>query len=97
LLLTSHFFALIIFFHLYRINQSYYITLISWIDCGLFYVNWSLIYDPLSISMLTMVSFIASMVIIYSGSYMDTDPFFSEIFKLFGPIYIFNVYFNNKW
>jgi hypothetical protein len=29
LLLTSHFFALIIFFHLYRINQSYYITLIS--------------------------------------------------------------------
>jgi len=29
LMLTSHFFALIGFFHLYKINQSYYITLIS--------------------------------------------------------------------
>ena len=28
--------------------------------------------------MLTMVSFIASMVIIYSGGYMETDPFFQR-------------------
>ena len=76
LMVIAHVFSLLIFITVYNQNESYYLQLISWIDCGLFYINWSFLIDPLSISMLTMVSFIASMVIIYSGGYMENDPSF---------------------
>jgi proton-translocating NADH-quinone oxidoreductase chain L len=51
-----------------------YLTVTSWIDCGLLYINWAFLYDSLSLSMLSMVVFISAFVHLYSSSYMESDP-----------------------
>ena len=58
-----------------KLNDVYYITIINWLDNGLLYVDWGFMFDILTLSMLTMISFISLMVHIYSGGYMQSDPY----------------------
>lgn len=51
-----------------------YITLGTWINCGLFVVNWGFIFDTLSLSMLVMVGIVSGVVHFYSIGYMEFDP-----------------------
>ena len=46
----------------------------SWISSGTLDVNWSIKIDPLSSVMLVVVTFISSLVHIYSIGYMQHDP-----------------------
>lgn len=55
-------------------KNNTYITMTSWIDCDLIYINWGFIFDSLSLSMLLMVTFISTLVHLYTSSYMETDP-----------------------
>jgi NADH:ubiquinone oxidoreductase subunit 5 (subunit L)/multisubunit Na+/H+ antiporter MnhA subunit len=41
-------------------------------------INFNLIADPLSVSMIALISFISLLVIIYSTDYMDGDPHLSR-------------------
>jgi proton-translocating NADH-quinone oxidoreductase chain L len=50
-----------------------YFLLGSWINCGLFVVNWGFIFDSLSISMLLMVTIVSGLVHFYSIGYMESD------------------------
>ena len=51
-----------------------FLTVGSWIKCGLFMVNWGFIFDTLSVSMLLMVGIISGAVHYYSIGYMENDP-----------------------
>ena len=55
-------------------NSFKYITIGSWIKCGLFVVNWGFIFDTLSVSMLLMVGIVSGTVHYYSIGYMESDP-----------------------
>jgi NADH:ubiquinone oxidoreductase subunit 5 (subunit L)/multisubunit Na+/H+ antiporter MnhA subunit len=64
LLLIAHsyiiifFLSLIGFFKVCILGGIQYFTLGTWINCGLFVVNWGFIFDSLSISMLIMVGIV---------------------------------------
>jgi NADH-quinone oxidoreductase subunit L len=49
------------------------LTLGTWIEAGSFHVNWALRYDMLSASMVAMVTFIATLIHIYSVGYMSHE------------------------
>nr|AVK39541.1 NADH dehydrogenase subunit 5 [Paralemanea sp.] len=66
-----------------------YLTLFTWIDSGTFKVNWSFLFDSLTVVMLVIITFISSLVHIYSIKYMEEDPHtprfmaYLEIFTFF--------------
>ena len=80
LLLIAHsyiiifFLSLIGFFKVCILGGIQYFTLGTWINCGLFVVNWGFIFDSLSISMLVMVGIVSGVVHFYSLGYMESDP-----------------------
>ena len=53
-------------------NENLIIT--TWITSGSLNVNWSINIDPLSSIMLVVVTFVSSLVHIYSIGYMSHDP-----------------------
>ena len=69
--------AILSFFIFYKvINEGYSNNLIisTWINSGTLNVNWSINIDTLSSVMLVVVTFISSLVHIYSIGYMSQDP-----------------------
>ncbi len=53
----------------------------TWIDVGGFNVNWALQYDTLSAMMVAMVTFIATLIHIYSVGYMSHDATIPRFFS----------------
>ncbi len=66
--------SLIVFFN--GINEDIYgnYKIFEWVNSGSFIANWSINVDPLSSVMLVVVTFISSLVHIYSIGYMSHDP-----------------------
>lgn len=56
------------------LKMPYYLKLGSWINSDLFYVEWSFIFDSLSVTMLVVVTTVSWLVHMYSCSYMSEDP-----------------------
>jgi len=77
-MLSCCFLCIYNFYNLIVYNYVFYISVHNWIDTGLFYVQWTGLFDNISISMLFMVSFISLIVHIYSGGYMESDPSFQK-------------------
>lgn len=79
-------------------HQTKIITLGNWFEVALFKVDWSFIFDPLSVIMLFTVSFISLFVHIYSISYLEGDPHiirFLSYLNLFTFFMLFLVVSNN--
>nr|YP_011008342.1 NADH dehydrogenase subunit 5 [Scytothamnus australis]WBP70313.1 NADH dehydrogenase subunit 5 [Scytothamnus australis] len=51
-----------------------YIYLMPWLDSDFFQVNWSFCFDSLTVVMLVVVTFISTLVHLYSTEYMGEDP-----------------------
>ena len=79
-LLTSLFvsisaiFSILIFYNVMINDYNSNIIISSWISSGTLDVNWSVKIDPLSSVMLVVITFISSLVHIYSIGYMHHDP-----------------------
>ena len=56
------------------------VSLGTWIDVGQFHVDWALRYDTLSVVMVAMVTFIATLIHIYSVGYMSHDATIPRFF-----------------
>jgi len=56
------------------VGESVVIKLGNWISCGLFEISWGFLFDPLSISVICVVSGVSSLVHLYSIGYMSEDP-----------------------
>ena len=69
--------ALLSIYVLYQVIVNQYaenIVIAKWINSGSLDVNWSMLIDPLSAVMLVVITFISSLVHIYSIGYMSHDP-----------------------
>ena len=66
--------SLFIFYQVIFNQYSDNIVIAKWISSGSLDVNWSMKIDPLSSIMLVVVTFISSLVHIYSIGYMSHDP-----------------------
>ena len=66
--------ALILFYDVIFNHYENNIVVASWINSGTLNVNWSIKVDALSSVMLVVVTFISSLVHIYSIGYMSHDP-----------------------
>ena len=67
------FIGFILFWKICICSQFSFLTIGTWINCGLFVVNWGFIFDSLSVSMLLMVSIVSGAVHFYSIGYMLMD------------------------
>ena len=45
-----------------------------WINCDLFKADWGFLFDSLTVTMLIIITFVSTLVHIYSCSYMGEDP-----------------------
>ena len=70
----SAIFSIYIFYNVIVNDYNSNIIISSWISSGTLNVNWSIKIDPLSSVMLIVVTFISSLVHIYSIGYMHNDP-----------------------
>ena len=70
----SAIFSIYIFYNVMINDYNSNIIISSWISSGTLEVNWSIKIDPLSSVMLVVVTFISSLVHIYSIGYMHHDP-----------------------
>ena len=70
----SAIFSIYIFYNVMINDYNSNIIISSWISSGTLEVNWSIKIDPLSTVMLVVVTFISSLVHIYSIGYMHHDP-----------------------
>ena len=66
--------SIYIFYDVIINNYNSNIIISSWISSGTLDVNWSIKIDPLSSVMLVVVTFVSSLVHIYSIGYMHHDP-----------------------
>jgi len=66
------------FYYVGILGNFTYICLGTWIDCGLFVVNWGFVFDSLTVTMLAVVNTISALVHIYSVFYMERDPHFTR-------------------
>jgi len=72
------FFSIYEFYYFCLNNDSYFILLGTWIQSNILVVNWGFIFDPLTLSMLSMISIVSTVVHIYASSYMANDPHLSR-------------------
>jgi NADH-ubiquinone oxidoreductase chain 5 len=64
-------------FALYEVGLAgspVYIKLCCWIDIDLFNVDWGFLFDSLTVVMCCIVTFVSSLVHLYSSEYMSHDP-----------------------
>jgi len=66
--------SLFAFYEVGLYGSPCYITLLPWINSDLFYVSWGFLFDSLTVIMLVVVTFISSLVHLYSTEYMVHDP-----------------------
>tara|TARA_B100000963_G_scaffold355796_1_gene374717 strand:+ start:9277 stop:11184 length:1908 start_codon:yes stop_codon:yes gene_type:complete len=74
LVCSSAILSLIIFWKGIQNNEYGNYLVAEWITSGGFVANWSINIDPLSSVMLVVVTFVSSLVHIYSIGYMSHDP-----------------------
>ena len=70
--------SLIGFYEVCLMNSPVYIKLCTWIDSELFNVDWGFQFDSLSMLMCCVVTFISTIVHLYSTEYMSHDPHLSR-------------------
>ena len=83
--------ALLSIYVFYQVIFNQYeenIIIAKWINSGSLDVNWSMLIDPLSAVMLVVVTFVSSLVHIYSIGYMSHDPH-KPIFKAYLSLFTF--------
>jgi NADH-ubiquinone oxidoreductase chain 5 len=71
---TSFIISLCFFYNTIITGQVYILNLFTWINIDSLVINWSFCFDSLTAIMLVVVTFISTLVHIYSIEYMEKDP-----------------------
>ena len=66
--------SLFIFYEVGLQGSPCYIHLLNWIDLEVFSISWGFLFDSLTSIMLIVVTFISTLVHLYSIEYMSNDP-----------------------
>lgn len=73
-LTTTFIISLFAFYEIALSNCCVYIKLIPWINVELLNVDWGLMFDSLTVIMCCVITFVSSIVHMYSTEYMAHDP-----------------------
>nr|YP_010726704.1 NADH dehydrogenase subunit 5 [Cystoclonium purpureum f. stellatum]WDY85191.1 NADH dehydrogenase subunit 5 [Cystoclonium purpureum f. stellatum] len=73
-ILVSSILSLIAFYEVGFSGISCHIILSPWLESGNLKVNWGFLFDSISIVMLIVITFISTLVHLYSIKYMEMDP-----------------------
>lgn len=73
-LLFSFFLSLFAFYEVALVGCPVYIKLHTWISSEVLHIDWGFMFDSLTVSMCVIVTFISSLVHLYSIEYMSHDP-----------------------
>ena len=75
---TTFLISLFVFYEVSLLNCCVYIKLASWIDSETLNVDWGFLFDSLTVVMCCVVTFVSSIVHLYSTEYMAYDPHLSR-------------------
>ena len=70
--------SIFIFYEVSLVGCCTYIKLVTWIDSELFNTDWGFLFDSLTSIMCCVVTFVSSIVHLYSSEYMANDPHLSR-------------------
>ena len=73
-LLVAFFISLFLFYEVAFVGCFSYLKLISWMTSETLNVDWGFMFDSLTVVMCCVVTFISSLVHLYSSEYMSHDP-----------------------
>lgn len=73
-LLISFFLSTIAFYEVGLMGSPVYVKLFTWVNSEVLLINWGFLFDSLTVIMCVVVTFISSLVHIYSIEYMSHDP-----------------------
>lgn len=74
LVFLSSLFSFIVFYEVVLSHSVCSIKLFPWMESNTLFVSWGFLFDSLTATMLIVVTFISSLVHLYSSSYMSEDP-----------------------
>jgi len=74
LVMLSSFFSLIAFYEIGICGSPCYIDCARWFQSEMFDASWGFLFDSLTVTMLVVVTFVSSLVHLYSIAYMGEDP-----------------------
>lgn len=66
--------SLVAFYEVALSASPVYVKLCTWIDVELFNIDWGFLFDTLTVVMCCVVTFVSSLVHLYSTEYMSHDP-----------------------
>ncbi len=75
--------------HIYAGVGNGVVPIADWMDIGLFHVTWALHYDTLSVSMVAMVTCVATLIHIYSVGYMGHEHYTTSRFFSYLSLFTF--------
>lgn len=73
-LIISFFLSLFAFYEVGLMNSFVYVKLGTWVSSEVLLINWGFMFDSLTVVMCVVVTFVSSLVHIYSIEYMSHDP-----------------------
>jgi NADH-ubiquinone oxidoreductase chain 5 len=73
-LFVSFLLSVFAFYEVGLINSPVYIRLSTWVSSEVLLINWGFLFDSLTVVMCVVVTFISSLVHLYSIEYMSHDP-----------------------
>ena len=82
-LVVSFFLSLFAFYEVGLMGSPVYIRLSTWVSSEVLLINWGFLFDSLTVVMCIVVTFISSLVHLYSIEYMSHDRMGYNIFKVF--------------
>ena len=74
LLIISSLFSFIVFYEITLSHSVCSLKLFSWMESNTLLISWGFLFDSLTATMLIVVTFVSSLVHIYSIGYMSEDP-----------------------
>jgi NADH-ubiquinone oxidoreductase chain 5 len=73
-LFLSSLFSLLTFYEVGLMKSVTYIKLATWVNSETLIINWGFMFDSLTVIMCVVVTFVSSLVHVYSIEYMSHDP-----------------------
>ncbi|CAM9119604.1 unnamed protein product [Choristocarpus tenellus] len=68
----------IVFYEVGLAGSACYIRLITWLDVDIFHADWGFCFDSLTVVILLVVTFVSTLVHLYSTEYIREDPHISR-------------------
>ena len=77
-MLPTFLFSLYSFYEVGLLKNPFYINMGSWVQSDILQVDWSFLFDSLTVTMLVVVTTVSLLVHIYAANYMLEDPHLSR-------------------